>query len=254
MPIVRINGQLHYFAHVPKCGGTAVETYMANRFGPLGFADMDLRAIPAHKRWSAHVPNHIPLWALDRLVPPDWFASSFATVRHPLRRLVSAFFFWRDYKRQIPLGADFNDWFLDAADRIDGNPFLFGGHLLPQTELVPRTARCFRLEDGLDAVIQHLDTLAGESGGPRQMPVVNVGRWRADEAAPQPSAATLDRLARLYADDFARFGYEPPASVASAGALPDLPTLAATGAPPNARARTLTQRFLRSLKARVEPK
>jgi len=37
MPIFRINDQLHYFAHVPKCGGSAVETYLTRRFGPLGF-------------------------------------------------------------------------------------------------------------------------------------------------------------------------------------------------------------------------
>lgn len=251
MPIFRIGDKLHYYAHVPKCGGISVETYLTKRFGPLGFDDLAHREVPAQWTWNVEVPNHVPLMALDRLIPEDWFASSFATVRHPLRRAISTFFFWRDTMKQVPLSAEFNDWFRTAAGQIDSAPFSHGGHLMPQVMLVPQAARVFRLEDGLEPVIPYLDALADNSDGPREIPSRNVGRWRTEEAHPTPTVETLDLVARIYAADFERFGYEPPVSIAAACELPDLPALATTGVPPEPIRRSFTARLQRSLLKRA---
>ncbi len=247
MPIFRINSQLHYFAHVPKCGGSAIEIYLGERFGPLALDEPERHLVADQQLWNRSATQHIPVFALDRLIPPDWFASSFATVRHPVRRLISAFFYARDVEKLIPLTAEFNAWFKDAATWIEGSPFRYGGHLLPQTAIVPKAARIFRLEDGLEQIIPYLDGLAGNSDGPRDIPTRNVGRWRTEEAPPQMTAETLALIARIYAADFARFCYDPPTTVAAASALPDLPVLAATGKPPAATRRSLMARLQRSL-------
>ena len=251
MPIFRINDQLHYFAQVPKCGGTAVEAYLTGRFGPLAFDEHTRQMPPRHQRWAVESINHIPVAELDRIFPRSWFASSFATVRHPLPRLISAFFFARDFMKLMPLSSEFNSWFRQALDDMGTQPWKYGSHLLPQTLLVPADANVFRLEDGLDTVIPHLDKLAGNNDGPRSIAPRNVGRWRSEEAAPVPSQDTLDLLARTYAADFERFGYEPPLSVAAAAALPDLPVLAATGAAPAPRPRSFVQKLQRSLMKRA---
>ena len=52
MPIVRINSKLVYFAHVPKCAGSAVERYLAARFGPLGFLDSTYLKMRKSRRWN----------------------------------------------------------------------------------------------------------------------------------------------------------------------------------------------------------
>ena len=62
---------------------------------------------------------------------------------------------------------------------------------------------------------------------------------------------TLELVARVYAGDFARFGYEVPTTTAQAATLTDLPRLAATGAPPVPKKRTLVQRVQRSLMRRA---
>jgi hypothetical protein len=254
MPIVRINGQLHYFAHVPKCGGSAVEVYMAQRFGALALTEMRHGMQPPREMWNRSAAQHMPVHSLNRLFPADWFASSFAVVRHPLRRLYSAFFYARDVHKHLPLMTEFNDWFRQAAGWAAQDPFRLGGHILPQHQLVPESARVFRFEDGLDQIVGHLDGLAGNSDGPRSIPSVNVGKWRSEEASPVPTEETLALVARVYAADFMHFGYTAPTSAAEAAALPDLPAMEATGTPPEPSRRTFTQRLLRSMQAKVEPK
>jgi hypothetical protein len=73
--------------------------------------------------------------------------------------------------------------------------------------------------------------------------LLHVGKWRNDEAEPVPSDAVLALIAKVYAADFARFGYDAPTSTAAAAALPDLPALAATGKPPAAGRRPLMNRI-----------
>jgi Sulfotransferase family len=251
MPIFRINDQLHYFAHVPKCGGSSVETYLTQRFGVLGFVEPGRHLVPEHLRWNTSAAQHIPLAALYRLIPADWFASSFAVVRHPVRRLISAYFYTKDVFNTVPLDTGFDAWVKTAVTWIESEPYRRAAHVLPQTALVPEAARVFRLEDGLEQVVPYLDGLAGNSDGPREIPTQNIGKWRNEEAPPQVSTETLDLIARVYANDFARFGYDAPTTTAQAAALTDLPRLATTGAPPVPKQRTLIQRVQRSLMRRA---
>lgn len=251
MPIFRIHNELHYFAHVPKCGGSSVDDYLTQRFGPLGFNEPVRHLMPERELWNLSASQHIPVAALDRLIPPQWFASSFAVVRHPLRRLISAFFYTRDVFNTVPLCTSFDSWLKTAVTWIETEPYRRAGHVLPQTAIVPEGARIFRLEDGLDAIVPYLDSLAGNTDGPRNIPTRNVGKWRNEEAPPQVTPETLELVARVYAGDFARFGYEVPTTSAQAATLTDLPRLAATGAPPVPKKRTLVQRVQRSLMRRA---
>ncbi len=247
MPLFRINDQLHYFAHVPKCGGTSIEIYLAERFGPIGLRDLDRFKLPPNLRWSRTSPQHIPAETLRRMIPADWIASSFAVVRNPIRRAISSFYYARDKNRHLPLSTEFNAWFLEAARWIPEDPFRLDGHFAAQTSFVPEGARIFRLEDGLEQLVPYLDGLAGNSNTPRSIPVVNVGRWRSEEDAPRLTDLTLALLHQVYAEDFARFGYAFPVHTAEAAALPDLPVLAATGRPPVPRRRSLRHRAIRYL-------
>lgn len=247
----RINDQLHYFAHAPKCGGTSVEAYLTTRFGPLGFSEAVRNRSAPDDYWSRSHAQHIPVVSLFRIIPRDWIVSSFAVVRHPVRRLISVFHFNRDVTGLIPLTADFNDWCQDALPRLEADPFRYDGHLLPQTAFIPNSARIFRLEDGLHHIPPHIDSLVGKSDGPAEVPALLVGRWRTEGPPPTPTPATLSLAARIYATDFARFGYEMPETVADATALPDLPALAATGKPPAPRRQPFARRLYRKLLLRA---
>lgn len=252
MPIFRINTDLHYFAHVPKCGGTAVAAYLTARFGPLALCETDRHRIAAARRWSRSAAEHLPADWLARIMPEGWLASSFSVVRHPWHRLVSAFHFRRDMVKSIAPGSDFNAFVAGMPDWLDSDPFRHEGHFARQTSYVPAGSRIFRLEEGLDRIIPYLDGLAGNSDGPRTVAASNVGKWRHDQPGPVPTERTLDILARLYAEDFTRFDYPVPATADDVASLADLPVLAATGAPPVPGRRTLMQRLHRALQQSLE--
>lgn len=209
MPIFRIGDKLHYYAHVPKCGGSSVETYLKKRFGSLAFLNTRYLSQPEPARWTRSSPQHVMLEDFHRLVPADWIASSFAVVRHPVKRLISAFQFQTEVEGTVAALWSIDEFFDDWLKRAEGEPFLYDNHLRPQSGIVPEGAAIFRLEEGLAPLVAHLDTLAGNTGGPREIPKENVRKKGVGPDAERliPAPETLTRIANYYAEDFRRFGY-----------------------------------------------
>ena len=222
MPIFRIGDKLHYYAHVPKCAGSSVEAYLARRFGPLAFVNTRFLADPEPQRWTKSSPQHLPLDAFHKLVPEDWIASSFAVVRHPLKRLVSAIQFQVEVERTVAPLWTIDEWFDDWLKRKDADPFRYDNHIRPMADLVPSDAAAFQMEQGLDPVVAHLDRLAGDKNGERSIAAENVRtkKMPTDSARLTPSAETRARIADYYAEDFRRFGYSIDVIPQSAHAAP----------------------------------
>jgi hypothetical protein len=108
MPIFKAGGKLVYYAHVPKCGGSAVGWYLTERFGPIAFEDRNHTRHDAKTQWSRTSPQHIDRVSLGRLFPEGFFDAAFTIVRHPVARLVSAYHFQaasRNGLRIWPTGA-----------------------------------------------------------------------------------------------------------------------------------------------------
>ena len=213
MPIVRITGQLIYFAHVPKCAGTAIERYLQIRFGPLGFRNPQHLLMPAIRRWSKSSPQHIDFDALQRLIPESFFAASFAVVRHPLDRIRSVFLYQRDIEQKLDPDTTFEDWLNALPGRMKRNRFYLDNHPRPMSDFIPDAAAVFRLEDGLDPVIAWLDDLAGDVGEPRAIERFNAYSQQLNrrklEKGPeiQITPAVRQKVSEIYAADFKRFGY-----------------------------------------------
>lgn len=210
MPIVRTASKLMYYAHVPKCGGSAVEAYLQERFQTVAFLDKKHHKPPAPHRWSRTSPQHIHLEVLNRLFPEGFFDQSFAVVRHPLARIVSAYHFQLEVEQSPAARTGFSQWLDTLPEIMEKDPFAFDNHIRPMVELVPKDAKIFHLEHGLDAIVPWLDALIGDTTGPRALRKTNErkGRGVSTEKV-TPEAADVDRIVALYADDFERFGYLP---------------------------------------------
>ena len=207
MPIFQHNGNLHAFVHIPKCGGTTVEAMLADRFGDIGFLDERYYGKTEPYRWSKSSPQHLVWDDFLRLIPDTMIDRVFTVTRHPLTRFASSYNF---YARAgaVPAGMGPEEWFQQVAGSSDLLPFRADNHLRRQSEFVPDRATVFRLEDGLDAVVDWLDTTFGVTG---------VGATKDGNVAPSPdddryqtmqlSSALRRHVEAYYADDYSQFGY-----------------------------------------------
>lgn len=223
MPIFKAAGKLIYYAHVPKCAGSAVERYLAERFHHVAFQNTRYMALPEPRRWSRTSPQHIDVASLDLLFPPEFFDACFTIVRHPVARLVSAYHFQHDVERIIPSGLSFGEWLEDILEIREEQPFPFDNHILPMSDLVPEGATVFHLEHGLQALVPWCDAIMGHKDGPRALEHVNKRAEYASSSQTRvvPGPGEIARIAQIYAADFERFKYLPDADMPKTPA-PDL--------------------------------
>ena len=226
MPFFRASEKLVYFAHVPKCAGSAVERYLRQRFGAIGFMDEHFFSLPNSLHWSRSSAQHVPISILDRLFPVGFYDASFAVVRHPVDRLVSEFHYLRDHLLRLDPNESFSAWISQIDGALTGNPWLYDNHLSPMTEMVPVEATVFRLEDGLDRIIPYLDALVGD--GDQSLRFDRV--LTRDDSIPKVTATEADIavIERIYREDFGRFGYKLETGPSVAPTLASLPPVVTT--------------------------
>ncbi len=211
MPLFKAGQKLIFYAHVPKCGGSAVARYLSERFGAVAFNDTKFTDHDPRSIWSKTSPQHIDAQSLSRLFPEDFFDAVFTIVRHPIPRLVSAYHFQIEVEKSVSAQVLFSDWLADIAEMREENPFLYDNHVRPMAEIVPKGAQVFHMEHGIDGLIPWCDMVTGGKDGPRAIPKVNEkGAYsKASADRVEPSASDIAMIAKLYAADFERFGYDP---------------------------------------------
>lgn len=212
MPIVRVQNKLLYFAHVPKCGGTAVERYLWLRFGRIAFDDQRFYRNPPDLRWSRTSPQHISGEALARYFPADFFDGCFAVVRNPVDRLVSEYHHLRDAMGRIPKSVSLSEWLQTIPATLAADRWAYDNHLRSICEMLPSGAVWFRLEDGLEKVVAYLDGFAGNQDGPRVITPKQERNPNIPKAIPTQQDIAL--IERIYARDFETFRY-PTRSLAT---------------------------------------
>lgn len=249
MPFFKTAGKLVFYAHVPKCGGSSVTGYMRRRFGQIAFNDKQYLLQPEAQRWTRTSPQHVDAQTLARLIPLDFFDACFTIVRHPVARAISTYHFQQEVEGQVAAGLGFSDWLAGLPALLKAEPFAADNHIRPMSQIVPPGATVFHLEHGLDPLVAWFDDLTGNTDGPRSFEERNK---RGDYATPtgrkaEPTPEDLALIARIYAADFARFGYDPATPRPKAAAAPK--STAFTPPPrPNARLDHLQQRISRQLR------
>ena len=196
MPLFRFGARLVLFVHIPKTGGTSIETMLRSMGGIEAMRHG--RIMPG----MPCTPQHFHAELLEPLFPPGFADLSFAIVRNPFDRLVS------EYRmRVLGRGRDegFDDWVDRSFARHAKDPFASDNHFRPQHEFIFRGVRVYRYED------DPFGRIAADLGG-LGLPAPSSIPWeRRSPAAPLTmSGATTDRIRSFYAEDFARFDY--PAS------------------------------------------
>ena len=211
MPLAHWNGHTIFFAHVPKTGGSSVESYLISRFGPLSIIDTNKRT--GVRGTGLIVPaTHLAAIDVVELLPHN-LTYSFAVVRDPLDRMMSEFRYQSGVSRMSRLG--FSPWLKVMLAATRAEPRLYENHIRPQSDLVLGDAEVFRLEDGFDRLIARLDEKTRSNTPELTVPHLNTRKKEPITLSRSDVVAITD----FYAADYDRFGYDR----ADPAAYPDTP-------------------------------
>lgn len=194
MPLYFRDDRAALFIHVPKCGGSSVETAMrahatyAALFNPGG-------------KPMLCSPQHFHRELLD-IVLESRDIPSFAVVRHPMLRAISVYLHRTRNRQDNPLSMP--TFFRRQFSGYLLAPYRKDNHVRPQYQyLLPDTV-VFRLEDGLEPALKHgLSLLGGDTDSDLKRV---VRKSRSHEA--HLSHKTLTKIEEFYSDDYDIFGYE----------------------------------------------
>lgn len=226
MPSLTLGHRLIWFAHCPKAGGTSVERVLVDHFG----------AAVGHLHWGwdlwwkgggwrradpPNSPQHL-IWEDAAQALPRAPDLVFALVRDPVARLASEYRYQRKLRRGTRLGRwlahlPFPLWIRLMLHVARANPYAFDNHLRPQCDFIPESATVFRLEDGMEPVGAWLADHAEAAALVFQVPRLLAS----GDAAPVINARDQALIARVFAADYDRFGYVPPAPAAPGRPLVD---------------------------------
>jgi hypothetical protein len=176
MPFIDHQGRRSLFVHIPKTGGTSIETWLKG-IGPLR---LYRNGIPQALKVSV---QHLTYTDIRLILGDDYFDYGFTIVRNPFRRLESEYSMRSDLATDGVLGrvAVFPVWVRTQIEMMQKAVFNQDGHFRPQIDYVSNHIAIFRFEEGIDSIIAHADmtphSMANWSG---------ICRWSIWYAAPMP--------------------------------------------------------------------
>ena len=203
MPFIDWNNKRVLYVHVPKTGGTSIEAWLQT------LAPLQLHSIgqPAALRCT---PQHLHYKEIVTLLDAGSFDYAFMTVRNPFARIASEYHmraeqqaagFWQGAQ-------SFPFWLENTLKKAAREPFVLDNHIRPQWEFTGTDVEVFRLEDGMEGI---LDQVATRIGAPA--PDVIPHKMKTNSAAKSVpwDRADVIRTRKFYAEDFDEFGYDTDA-------------------------------------------
>ena len=203
MPLIVKPGYTIYYAHVPKAGGTSVEDYLIRRFGPMMLSGRS-HVRPGKRRVMVSPPQHLAATDLVDFLP-EQIDYSFAVVRDPLARMVSEYRFQSGFSLASRLS--FSTWLRIVTFGCAREPRLYDNHVRPMVDIVPEGAEAFKLEEGFERLVARLDAVTVTTTPDLAVEHILKTERKAAVCVLREDAALI---ARVYAADYARFGYSLP--------------------------------------------
>ncbi|MAE22110.1 MAG: hypothetical protein CMK92_06735 [Pseudomonas sp.] len=205
MPVFDCNGKQLVYVHIPKTGGTSVESFIneINDVKSMFFSNSVLEGMQV-------TPQHLPLTTIKsvmgRFYNPDYI---FTIVRNPYHRAESEFKYRMDLGlfKNIPFKEKFfNIWLLYTVILESIAPGRLDNHMRPQSYFLTSDVFIYKLEDGMERAIESikkelgLESRAYESIASKKVSTKRNLSW---------SRSSIKLVSSYYNDDFVNLGYDP---------------------------------------------
>ncbi len=204
MPFIDHQGRRSLFVHIPKTGGTSIETWLKG-IGPLR---LYRNGIPQALKVSV---QHLTYTDIRLILGDDYFDYGFTIVRNPFRRLESEYRMRSDLATDGVLGrvAVFPVWVRTQIEMMQKAVFHQDGHFRPQIDYVSNHIEIFRFEEGIDSIIAKV---SAKTGLPMPAETPHEMRPRRYDAAQHGELEwdmpLVNLVRRTYAADFETFDYK----------------------------------------------
>jgi hypothetical protein len=201
LPYIELNSKRVLFIHVPRTGGTSVESWLAS------IAPLNLHSIGTPP-FMRHTPQHLRYQDVKQILSGGAFDYCLAIIRNPFDRFAS------EFRLQATLQADgfwkswvsFSAWAEENLNRTGFEPWHLDNHLRPQWEFLGDGVEVFRYEDGLEAPVHAIAKRLGV------LPPSDIAWEYGTQSAGIPLQWDLPDRVRVqehYQRDFAQLGYDP---------------------------------------------
>jgi len=202
MPLYLNNEQAITFLHIPKTGGTTIESWLneTGKYQQVFFSQKKLEDMLV-------TPQHLGYGTLTELTKTlnRSFEYKFAVVRNPYDRIVSEFFY-RIKLGSVQLGENpeslFSAWIVYNLKKYKKTPEVLDNHLRPQTYYINDDVEVFKFEDGIQSVLNSVGNRIGIKKDVKVSPK-KVGEKKSVRWSPTAVKMVLE----LYEHDFDRFDY-----------------------------------------------
>ena len=206
MPVFIKDKRYVLFPHVPKTGGTSVERLFRRSGWDVHLRSGQVGAGTLHyvRRCS---PQHLHGALLSELIDLRRVDLTFMVVRDPIARFRSEYAMrQKDPSRTDEASVD--AWAARVLGRRSSNPYALDNHLRPQHEFLLPDTEVYRLEDGLQAMVDDLEKRFG-LGLTAELDhrLKSSERHGIASRDVEISRALEKTLRELYAEDFRQFGF-----------------------------------------------
>lgn len=206
MPAFRIRNKNVLFIHVPKTGGTTVESFLETH-GKMSLHNQGVKLLKplSNSFLIRSLPlQHFHADLLTEMFATDFFDYTFMIVRDPLERLKSEYRYSRALGR-LDTKLNFEHWVRLMLGLAAFAPNLRSNHFRPQSQFKCFNAEVFKLEDGMDHI---LASVCARLGIPAPGKVPHERKMTGD--AFDVTQATKANVRTVYDTDYRMFAYGDP--------------------------------------------
>jgi hypothetical protein len=206
VPVFSKHDRSVLFVHIPKAAGSTLERMFA-RSGWSTALRETRKTHPQLMTVRRCSPQHYHASLLQELFDVERFHTVFTVTREPVSRFRSEYLM-RNHKDPRTDAASVDAWADQVLGELEHDPYALDNHLRPQHEFVLPGAQVYRLEDGLEGAVRDLNERF-DLGLTTPIPqaLASVRRAGVSSSALELSDRLRAALRRLYAEDFAAFGY-----------------------------------------------